>query len=30
MKNIDKTNKSIVEIRVFYNDQTYESFVPKK
>ena len=29
-KNFDKTNKHITEIRVFYSDQTYESFVPKK
>lgn len=27
---IDKTPKKITEIRVFYDDLTYESFVPKK
>ena len=26
----DKTKRQITEIRVFYDDQTWESFVPKK
>ena len=30
MKNIDKQQRRITEIRVFYDDQTWESFVPKK
>lgn len=30
MKNLDKTTRRITEIRVFYDDQTWESFVPKK
>lgn len=30
MKNIDKDPRRITEIRVFYDDQTWESFVPKK
>lgn len=30
MKNIDKPNRKITEIRVYYDDQTWESFVPKK
>ena len=30
MKNIDKQNRRITEIRVFYDDQTWESFVPKR
>lgn len=30
MKNIDKPQRRITEIRVFYDDQTWESFVPKK
>lgn len=30
MKNIDKQTRRITEIRVFYDDQTWESFVPKK
>ena len=30
MKNIDKDSRRITEIRVFYDDQTWESFVPKK
>ena len=30
MKNIDKPSRRITEIRVFYDDQTWESFVPKK
>lgn len=27
---LDKTKRQITEIRVFYDDQTWESFVPKK
>ena len=30
VKNIDKQVRRITEIRVFYDDQTWESFVPKK
>lgn len=30
VKNIDKQIRRITEIRVFYDDQTWESFVPKK
>lgn len=30
IKYIDKPQRQITEIRIFYNDQTYESFVPKK
>lgn len=30
VKNIDKRQRKITEIRVFFDDQTYESFVPKK
>lgn len=30
VKNIDKESRKITEIRVFYDDQTWESFVPKK
>jgi hypothetical protein len=30
MKNIDKTPRRVTEIRVFYDDQTWESFVPVK
>lgn len=30
IKYIDKPARKITEIRVFYDDQTYESFVPKK
>lgn len=30
MKNIDKAQRKITEIRVFFDDQTWESFVPKK
>ena len=30
LKYLDKTQRKITEIRVFYDDQTYESFVPKK
>ena len=30
MKNFDKSSRTITEIRVFFSDQTYESFVPKK
>lgn len=29
-KKIDKPSRRITEIRVFYDDQTWESFVPKK
>lgn len=29
-KNIDTKKRRITEIRVFYDDQTWESFVPKK
>lgn len=29
VKNVDKTPRKITEIRVFYDDQTWESFVPK-
>jgi DNA-binding XRE family transcriptional regulator len=30
MKNIDKAPRRVTEIRVFYDDQTWESFVPAK
>lgn len=30
VKNCDKDERRIVEIRLFYNDQTWETFVPKK
>lgn len=30
VKKIDKPSRRITEIRVFYDDQTWESFVPKK
>lgn len=30
IKNIDKTPRKVTEIRVYYDDQTYESFVPAK
>lgn len=30
MKNVDRLPRRITEIRVFYDDQTWESFVPKK
>ncbi len=30
MKNIYKQPRSITEIRIFYDDQTWETFVPKK
>ena len=30
LKNFDKQRRNITEIRVFYDDQTWESFVPKK
>lgn len=30
MKNINKQTRKITEIRVFYDDQTWESFVPSK
>ena len=29
-KNIDKPQRKITEIRIFYDDQTWETFVPKK
>lgn len=30
VNNYDKTARRIVEIRIFYDDQTWETFVPKK
>ena len=30
LKNIDKPQRKITEIRIFFDDQTWESFVPKK
>ena len=30
VKNIDKAQRKITEIRIFYDDQTWETFVPKK
>jgi transcriptional regulator with XRE-family HTH domain len=30
VKNIDKPTRRVTEIRVFYDDQTWESFVPAK
>lgn len=30
MKNIYKPQRNITEIRIFYDDQTWETFVPKK
>ena len=30
IKNIDKPARRVTEIRVFYDDQTWESFVPAK
>ena len=30
VKNIDKTPRKVTEIRVYYDDQTYETFVPAK
>ena len=30
MKNFDKMPRKVTEIRVFYDDQTWESFVPAK
>ena len=30
VKNIDKPQRRVTEIRVFYDDQTWESFVPAK
>jgi len=30
MKNQDKTPRRVTEIRVFYDDQTWESFIPAK
>lgn len=29
VKNIDRKQRSITEIRIFYDDQTWETFVPK-
>ena len=30
VKNIDRQQRRITEIRIFYDDQTWETFVPKK
>lgn len=30
VKNIDKTQRKITEIRIFYDDQTWETFLPKQ
>ena len=30
MKNIDRQPRKVTEIRVYYDDQTYETFVPAK
>lgn len=30
VKYLDKPQRQITEIRIFYDDQTWESFVPKK
>ena len=30
LKNIDKPRRRIIEIKVYYDDLTYESFVPEK
>ena len=30
VKNVDKTPRKVTEIRVYYDDQTYETFVPAK
>lgn len=30
LKNLDKKPRQITEIRIFFDDQTWESFVPKK
>lgn len=30
VKNVDKPQRRIVEIRIFYSDQTWETFVPKE
>ena len=30
IKNIDRQKRRVVEIRVFYDDQTWESFSPAK
>ncbi|EGC85450.1 hypothetical protein HMPREF9303_0929 [Prevotella denticola CRIS 18C-A] len=30
VKYIDKPQRRITEIRIFFDDQTWESFVPKK
>lgn len=29
-KNVDKIQRNITEIRIFFDDQTWETFVPKK
>jgi hypothetical protein len=30
VKYIDKPQRNITEIRIFFDDQTWETFVPKK
>jgi hypothetical protein len=30
VKYVDKPQRKITEIRIFYDDQTWETFVPKK
>ena len=30
MKNVDKPQRKITEIRIFFDDQTWETFLPKK
>lgn len=30
VKNVDKVERKITEIRIFYDDQTWETFLPKK
>ena len=30
VKNIDKPQRKITEIRIFFDDQTWETFLPKK
>lgn len=30
MKNVDKEPRRVTEIRIYYDDQTYETFVPSK
>ena len=30
MKYFDKPQRQVTEIRIFYDDQTWETFVPKK